>query len=365
MIKRLIGLLALLGVIVSSLPLRPAAAARGTPESSEFGYGAHLDLQGQFVQDGIQLAKNLQVDWVAVDISWQAIQPSRENQVDWTRLDNVFALLERNKIIVMASVTKPPAWAVSNTGPDPDLAAQLVLQLVQRYSASISAVELFPAANTRSGWGARPDPAAYMTLWKNVSNVLADSTSPVLLVAAGLVPQVNPTPDQLDDLQFIQGLYKAGAKNQVKVFSLQMQNVTGVPATNPTQDEHRVLRHYEEIRQVMILNQHDKGLLWITQLTAPQDNDAESALLAQKQAAWLAQAFQQLRSQLYIGVAFLNRLNPSGDQSDPVNGTPLITLTGDLHPAFRVLRDQIAQNSSGGMDPRPGRPKTESLIKGH
>ncbi|HVP21922.1 MAG TPA: hypothetical protein VMS73_08680 [Anaerolineaceae bacterium] len=367
MIKRLIGLLALLGVLMSILPLHQAAAARGTPGSSEFGYGAHLDLKGQYVPDGIQLANNLQVDWVAVDISWQSIQPSRENQVDWSRLDSVFALLEHYKITVMASVTQPPGWAVSKTGPDSDLAAKLVLQLVQHYPASISAVELFPAANTRSGWGARPDPVAYMALWKKVNQVLADSRSPVLLVAAGLVPQVNPSPDQLDDLEFLQGLYKAGARNLVQVFSLQMQNVTGEPATNPTQDEHRVLRHYEEIRQIMIQNQHDTGLLWITQLTAPLANDAASDFQAraQNQAAWLAQAFQQLRSQLYIGVAFLNRLNPSSDQSGTTSGTPLITLTGDLHPAFRVLRDQIAQNSSGGMDPRPGRPKTESLVKGH
>jgi hypothetical protein len=367
MIKRLIGILALLGVLLSVLPLHLAAAARGTPGSSEFGYGAHLDMQGQFVPDGIQLANNLQLDWVALEVSWQSIQPAKESPVDWTSLDSVFSMLAHYKIVVMASVTQPPAWALTKNGPNPDLTALLVQQLVQRYQTSIEAVELFPAANTRSGWGARPDPAAYMNLWKVVSKVLAASKNQVLLVAAGLVPLVNPGEDEQDDLVYLQGLYTAGAKDLVQVFSLQLRNLVGTPVTSPGQDEHRVLRHYEEIRAVMVQNQHDKGLLWITQFSAPAaiETDKDVQNQAQKQDAWLAQAFQQLRSQLYVGVAFYNRINPASSQANSTSGAPLITLTGDLNPAFRVLRDQIAQNSSGGMDPRPGRPKAESLIKGH
>jgi hypothetical protein len=97
----------------------------------------------------------------------------------------------------------------------------------------------------------------------------------------------------------------------------------------------------------------------------PQDLDAfglASSNLQQKQADWLAQAFNQLRSQLYIGVAFLDRINPDAGQAGSIS---LITPTGDLHPAFRVLRDQIAQNAAGASFPRPGRAKSETLVKGH
>jgi hypothetical protein len=366
MIKRLIGILALGGVILALLPLGQAAAARGTPGSSEFGYGAHLDLQGQFVDDGIQLANNLQLDWINLEISWKTIQPAKENLADWSQMDRVFALLGHYHMSVLASLVQPPAWAVTKNGPDPALTAKFLKQFVERYPTTINAIELFPGANTHEGWSAAPDPAAYMVLWKTVTKTLGASKTPILLIAAGLVSQVSTPQACMDDLEFLQGLYKAGARDLIQVFSVQLADIVGTPVTSPSQNEHRVLRHYEEIRDIMVSNQHDKALLWITKLSAPLvDQEGDPQAIAQKQSAWLAQAFQQLRSQLYIGVAFFNRINPPQVNSDTGNYTSLITLTGDLHPVYRVLRDQIAQNSSGGMDPRPGRPKSETLIKNH
>ncbi len=114
----------------------------------------------------------------------------------------------------------------------------------------------------------------------------------------------------------------------------------------------------------MLHNGHEKGILWITGLGTPENlytfGEASSSM-AQKQAAWLAQAFNQLRSQLYIGVAFLDSINPGAGQSSSLS---LITTNGDLHPAFRVLRDQIVQNAAGAAYPRPGRAKSEPLVKG-
>ena len=265
----------------------------------------------------------------------------------------------------MASITRPPFWSLSSNGPDSTLTLQFIQQLLQKYGSSISAIELFPAANTRKGWGADPDPKSYMAMWKAVSHGLSTAKSSVLLVAGGLVPgKSDNSIGQVDDLEFLQGMYAAGARDLVQVVSVQLLNLVNAPPASPNQSAPNVLRHYEEIRQVMLHNDHQKGMLWITGLDVPDKLDAigeAAASLSQKQAVWLAQALNQLRSQLYIGVAFLDSINPGPRQASSIS---LITSTGDLHPAFRVLRDQIAQNAAGATYPRPGRAKSETLVKG-
>jgi polysaccharide biosynthesis protein PslG len=367
MIKRLIGILALAAVIISILPVTSAKAVRGIPGSAEFGFGAFIDINGQYVEDGIQLANNLQLDWVNLEIPWKLIQPTKDSKNDWSLVDQALSEMGGYKIAALASITQPPSWAQTSSGPDANLTSQFVLQVIQKYGNTVTGLELFPAANTRLGWGGNPDPVAYMSLWKAVSKSLNAAKKEVLLVAGGLLPG-KASKDTQDDLEYLQGMYQAGAQTVIQVISLQMHNLVGSPADSPTQDEHRYLRHYEQIREVMLKNKHEKGILWITGLGSPSNLATfgeSSASVPQKQAAWLSQAFQQIRSQLYIGVAFLDRLNPSAVTSAQKGITALITQTGDLHPIFRVLRDQIAQNSSGNSDPRPGRPKSDNLIKGH
>ncbi len=368
MIKRLVGALVAVGLLVYLLPNAPVFAVRGTPGSSEFGFGARLDTNGQFVGDGIQLAYDLQLDWVSFDLPWKLVQSEKNGPVDWSRYDPVFENLAHYQLTALVSITQPPDWSLSPAGPDPAAAAQFVLQLVEKYGATVAAVELFPSANTSEGWGADPEPTSYLNLFKTVHNRLSSANASLLLVAGGLEPVADNTQaGRAGDLEFLRGLYLAGGKDVIQVLSIHLENLTGTPAAVAENRQQQVLRHYEEIRDVMVKYGHQKGLLWITGLAIPASPEVQAEItgpIAQKQAAWLLQAYQQLRSQLYIGVAFLNQLNPSAQNATGAASVPLIQSSGDLHPIYRVLRDQIAQNSSGGSGSRPGRPKSNSLTKG-
>ncbi len=217
MLKRLLIMAALVAVLMYFIPIQSVQAVRGTPGSSEFGFGARVHLGGQFVQDGIQLASNLQLDWVKIEIPWAALQPAKGDKINWAQCEAAFQALAHYKLTVMASITQPPAWALTANGPDAGLTAQFVHQILQKYGSSILAVELLPGANTRQGWGADPDPKAYMAVWKAVKNELGNK-SPVLLVAGGLVAaRSDAAIGQVDDLEFLQGMYAAGAKDAVQV----------------------------------------------------------------------------------------------------------------------------------------------------
>jgi hypothetical protein len=86
----------------------------------------------------------------------------------------------------------------------------------------------------------------------------------------------------------------------------------------------------------MLQYQHASGLIWITGFTWP----FEPGYLAPKeQAAWLNQAYQVLRSQLYIGAAFFLQLNPPASGTHPATGayTSLVLPDASLHPVCNLL----------------------------
>jgi hypothetical protein len=345
-------------------PFQPVLAARGAPGSAEFGYGAHLNLSGAYAIDGVRLASDLQLDWLAIDLDWQSIAP-KNGTVDWTRLDPILQSATNSHVPVMVSLQKAPGWAQTPQGPNPDLVSQMVSLLAQRYPKAIQAIELFPGANTTQGWGKPANAQAYIKVLKTALEGLKKNKSSIFLVAGGLqpLPHTNDPAQGIDDLVFLQTLYQNGLKELVNVITAQGVNLSGEPLQAPEKSENRVLRHYEEIRSVMLANHHDSGLIWITHLSAPtgQINSADQKYQdVGEQVNWLNQAYAQLKSQLYIGVAFLNGINPSVENPAALT---LIEANGDYHPFFRSLRDLIAVNHSDNSLYRPGRPKDQPLQK--
>jgi len=325
-------------------------AARGTPQSPDFGYGVRLELSGANLADALQTATMLQVDWVIIDLDWAKQYPEENKQPDLAALDQAMELASRFEIPVVISLNHAPAWAMTTAGPDPELTAKFVLSLAQRYGQTLQAVELLPGANTLAGWGVNPDPKAYLAVFNTTQDIIKQANLPVLLVAAGLtpLPASQPAVTDLDDLSFLKGLYQAGARDTFSVISLHLDELVGEPSQTPDGIQHRILRHYEEVRQVMLDNNDAKGIIWITSFTwnsgKNQANDVSLTNNLEAQSEWLTQAYQQLRSQLYIGVGFLASLNARGGGGESLNNVTL-NLSGSEHPFYSILKGLIAENN--------------------
>ncbi len=361
------ALLFLLVLLLASLPLTKVEAARGAPGSSEFGFGAHLNMNSPLVLPALEMAANLPLDWIAVDFPWSAYFPTADTRPDWSSLDQVMTYAASHQMAVMVSVRSAPAWAMTSQGPDPEQSGALAAHLLKRYPGTLQAIELFPGANTAAAWGAAPNAAGYSAVAAAVHNKIHQSSGQVLLVLAGLTPlSGRPDDGSLDDLLFLQELYQAGIAKYSSIVSLQMNNLTGDPLLAPDGQDHRILRHYEEVRQVMLNNSHESGLIWITRLLAPCDtmnpvdqSDPDS----QRQTAWLVQAYTQLRAQLYIGAVFYDALNPGGTALCSKQGRSLLLDTAQYHSFYPKLRDLIAENAPEAMLSRRGRAKDGEFIK--
>jgi hypothetical protein len=265
----------------------------------------------------------------------------------------------------MVSISHAPAWALAAGGPDPQATAGFVHALAAGCGPALRAVELFPGANTQPGWGAPANPEAYAQMFQAVAARLSQEKSSLFLVAGGLQSQPEvPPAGNMADLEFLQALYDLGAAGWMPILSLQYPVLTGDPLLLPSPREGRVLRRYEDARRVMVENQHNSGIIWITHICLPSgtiDIQDSQYLNIDTQVTWLSHAYYLLRAQLYIGVAFLPGLNSDWEGTAQV--TSLIREAGVYHPFYSPYRERTGSKQQGTLAVKPGKQKAGSLVK--
>ena len=353
-------------LIFGFLPVTAVQAVRGVPGSAEFGYGAWLHPNGEFFDQGLALVQDLALDWVGVEVDWAALAATSDTKIDTAILDRAVSTAASSGTAVMFSLTNPPDWAMTPAGPDTAATAGFVLNLSTRYGDKLCAIELLPGANTTAGWHANPDPAAYANLWLTVRSQLDTAGSSLHLIAGGLRPwSAASAPADWTDLDFLRGLYAAGAKDWMSVVSIQFPQLTGLPLQT-TADSGTPLRHYEAVRQVMQENNHQTGQIWVTLFNSPDGTiSVTDSRFAdrQHQTEWLQQALIQVRSQLYMGVVFAHNLNPAQSNSTLYRYDALVVDRVSVHPFYSVFKAIIRQTNPETGAARPGKPKGTILLK--
>lgn len=354
-------------LLLTILPAHGIEAARGVPGSAEFGYGAWLHLHGKEVERGLRLVRDLGLDWVGIQLNWEQTMPVRDAAPDVALLDRAMENCAANQCAVLISLTNPPSWAMTPSGPDAEITAQWVDWLAGRYPEVLQAVELYPGANQFSGWKAAPDPRVYAQVYQHVKNRMRDNNRELVLVAGGLVAgdPVVGSPDWTD-LDFIQSLYESGARTWLDVLSIQLSNLNGDPLQAPGENNVLHLRHYERIRQIMLANDHSAGMIWITLIDPPDGtiNSGEGALLTpQKQAEWLQQALVQIRSQLYMGATLIPNLNPPAPEDQKFGSISILVDGSSYHPFYSAYKAIIKQTNPNQSGDQPGRPKSSIIMK--
>jgi len=343
--SRLLCLAVIFSLLAAALTPVAAIAAKGTPNSPDFGYGARIDLAGKYIPEAFQAAARQKMDWIAIDFDWAARWPVSGNQPPLQDIDQAMGIAGKYGLAVLVRIQNAPGWARTDQGPDGSLTSWLAVSLSKRYAGIVQAIELFPGANLQQGWGSPPNPEKYADLLKLTDSALQSAHLQVHLIAGGLTPLGAGHPSQdMDDLQFLQGLYDAGAAGFMPIVSICLPQVTGTPLQVPDKKEHRILRHYEEVRRVMLTNNHLQGMVWITNFSWPSGRiqSSDSTYDQQdQQASWLNQAYRQLRAQLYIGAAFYSPLNPGQTNTS----ASLIRADASHHPFFDLLGKLIAQNN--------------------
>lgn len=346
---RLISLcLVILSVILSRLvDTDTAIAVVGLPGSPQFAYGAHLDIQGQGIRQAINLASGINLSWLLVDFDWSFYWPDQNSTPLFTKLDSVASLANEKNINLVVSISNPPDWAVTKKGPNPEKTSQLILEIAGRYPGIVLAFELFPSVNTAEGWSATPSPKQFTKLLRRVSDDLS-STGFDLQIISTLSPlSAQDDPKDIPDDEFLQGLYANGWLSEDSILGIRYQHITGDPLSLPSSTGIPVLRHYENLRNILVENHDEYRLIWITGFSWPGEL-ATGNEPAEEQKSWLLQAYRLLTAQLYIGAAFFDQINPNSTLGEV---SSLLFPDTTLHPACSTLSQLTNPTSIVVLDP--------------
>jgi hypothetical protein len=163
--------------------------------------------------------QSLGVGWVRLDIDWSDIQPNGPDRYDWSNLDNVVKAANARGLKLLPTIAYTAPWArlpecASSEfcqPQDPHQFATFAAAAVARYAPlGVHDWEVWNEENTVKFWQPSPNITAYVQLLQATYPLIKQADPASTVILGGLAP--TSAPDGIDELDFLSGVYKAGAR---------------------------------------------------------------------------------------------------------------------------------------------------------
>jgi len=262
-------------------PAPSALPPRLIPDTDVNPYGANFFLDRE-VEDWkrdrtVRMARGAGIVWAKQQFSWEEIE-KRKNNFDWDKSDQIVATFEKYGLQIIARLDRPPAWAhkdksIAQAPPDDfNDYGDFVDAFVRRYKGRVHYIQIWNEPNIFPEWGNRPvDPAGYAALLE-VAYTRAKAADPNIRVlsaplAITLGESWTPGSSQwrhMSDLDYLDALYKAGAKD---FFDILSANAFGLRASpdDPPDPQQLNFQRVALARQVMEKYGDKNKAVWINE----------------------------------------------------------------------------------------------------
>lgn len=206
----------------TDVPPTAAPARAGTPlpalDTSNVGIQVYSRVE-QEEWDVImnQVANDLQMGWVKVQVSWDFFQPDGPdpNHPELRRLEIYLEQMRQIRgVNVLVSVAKEPEWAAADgIENDPQQLAEFVTFMLNSFGQAVDAVEVWNEPNLAREWrGQQLDGGTYMLYYDAVYNAVRAYSPDITVVSAGLAP-TGDTGETRNDREYLREMYNAGLAN--------------------------------------------------------------------------------------------------------------------------------------------------------
>ncbi len=281
--------------------------------------------------DGIQ---NTGAGWVRFDFLWTAIEPDN-NQWSFEQYDKVVAAVRSRGLQILGELDFTPPWAraasctSSDKCPPGNMAEwqEFLRTTVTRYKASVSHWEIWNEPNLRGFWASGPDPAAYTELLKASYPAVKEADPNAVVITGGLAPAGVRDADRYPPLDFLKGMYAAGAQGSFDAFGMH-------PYTYPfTPDEPAVYNNFANLGlyyDVMVANGDQAKQVWSTEAGAPTGTyvSSDRRAVSEAQQALTAKRIYEIAAQRpWMGPVFWFCFRDYGPN------------LGDIEQNFGILRN--------------------------
>jgi len=264
-------------------PAPPTAAARRAAakglrmDSPEYGMQAFLWWRAETADRDLSLIRDAGFGWVKQIFGWRDVEGAGKNQFDWERPDRIIDQAEKAGLNLIARIDNQPGWAgggFPGIGPPANMQdyADFLYAFASRYKGRVRAYQIWNEPNLAREWGEQPpDPAGYTNMLKIAYAAIKRADPDAMVISAGLAPTSRWDNVAMPDVEFLKGMYAAGAKPYFDVLGVHGAGFKVAPETDPAvvakdpvlynndpspEDRRRIycFRHVEDMRQVMVDN---------------------------------------------------------------------------------------------------------------
>jgi polysaccharide biosynthesis protein PslG len=315
----------------------PGVSSTASSPESTFGTGLTIFIQDQPPASVVQQVAELPLDWVKIDVSWEAIEPA-QGIFNFVVLDEAVNALNRANINILLTLSgDTPVWArtvAQEDGPPDDFAAfaTYTSTMAAHFEGRVAAYQIWNEPNLRRQWSSdryRIDPASYFDLLRQAYAAIKAADPTAMVISAGLAPTgFNDGVNALNDRLYLQSLYDLGLKNVTDAVAVHAVGFANPPDAECCQKSNGVETHYEN-RSFYFKNtlddyhaitqaNGDERPLWVTKFGWGTSEDTETpgegfvyvtynSLV--EQATYIPGAYNLARTMGYIGPMFLYNFN--------------------------------------------------------
>lgn len=254
----------------------PGATTKGIRMNSpEYGMQAFLWWRAETADRDLRLIREADFGWVKQIFGWRDIEGGGKNHFDWERPDRIIDQVEQHGLNLIVRVDNQPGWAgggFPGIGPPDNLQdyADFLYALASRYKGRIRAYQVWNEPNLAREWGEKPpNPAEYTEMLRIAYEAIKRADPDAMVISAGMAPTSRWDDVAMPDVEFIKGMYEAGAKPYFDVLGVHGAGFKVPPETDPAvvakdpvlynndpspEVRRRIycFRRIEDLRQVMV-----------------------------------------------------------------------------------------------------------------
>ncbi len=290
--------------------------------------------------------------WLRQTFPWADIE-AQAGQYDWADWDRIVAAVQEHDLNLIAVLDTSPEWAqraADRYSPPQEVAdfGRFAQAFAERYQEEIDHYQIWDEPNLSSHWGnAYVDPAGYARLLREgyIQIKTADPTSCIL--TAGLAPNSESGPLNLNEVAFLRGLYAAGADDYFDIVAVKPYGFdtgaddrqTGLGILN--------FSRIQLVREVMVASGDESKAVWAVEFgwnALPPDWQGQPSIWGQvseeEQAQYTVAAIKRACDEWpWLGVLAAAHFQPDASPDDPHWGFALVDEQGQPRPVYQRLRE--------------------------
>ena len=257
----------------------PAPVLIGPPqqvETNKLTLGVHTRLTDEVepwkIKESLKLVREMGSPWIVEFFPWAYYEP-QEGEYSWTHADLVIDHATAQGLTVIARLGLVPDWARPPDTPlnylDEDAYdefAAYAAAFAERYAGRVEHIIILNEPNLSFEWGGRQTtPADYVRLLEVVTPAIRSANRNAVVLAGALAPTLEPegSPNGLNDLVYLRGMYEAGAADYFDALAVHAYGLTFPPEVAPAEDLLN-FRRVELVREIM-LDYGDQSAVYITE----------------------------------------------------------------------------------------------------